>query len=129
MTDSQFPESKNTIMVVDDDADLVTVLTIMLEQSEYNVRHAYNGLQLFSGLEGEKPDLIILDLMMPYMDGLEVLDRLKADQETSSIPVILLTAEDEFENIMSGYKKGADYYITKPFTKSQLVNSIDAILS
>ncbi|MCZ6450122.1 MAG: response regulator, partial [Deltaproteobacteria bacterium] len=59
----------------------------------------------------------------------EVLERLKADQETSSIPVILLTAQDEFENIMSGYKKGADYYITKPFTKSQLVNSIDAILS
>ncbi len=129
MTDSQFPESKNTIMVVDDDPDLVTVLTIMLEQSEYNVRHAYNGLQLFSGLEGEKPDLIILDLMMPHMDGFEVLERLKADQETSSIPVILLTAQDEFENIMSGYKKGADYYITKPFTKSQLVNSIDAILS
>ncbi len=129
MTDSDFSESKNTIMVVDDDPDLVTVLTIMLEQSEYNVRYAYNGMQLFSGLEGEKPDLIILDLMMPHMDGFEVLERLKADQETSSIPVILLTAQDEFENIISGYKKGADYYITKPFTKSQLVNSIDAILS
>ncbi len=129
MTDSDFSESKNTIMVVDDDPDLVTVLTIMLEQSEYNVRHAYNGMQLFSGLEGEKPDLIILDLMMPHMDGFEVLERLKSDQETSSIPVILLTAQDEFENIISGYKKGADYYITKPFTKSQLVNSIDAILS
>ena len=129
MTDSQFPESKNTIMVVDDDPDIVTVLTIMLEQNEYNVRHAYSGRQLFSGLEGQKPDLIILDLMMPHMDGFEVLERLKADQETSSIPVILLTAQDEFENIMSGYKKGADYYITKPFTKSQLVNSIDSILS
>ena len=129
MTDSQFPESKNTIMVVDDDPDIVTVLTIMLEQNEYNVRHAYSGMQLFSGLEGQKPDLIVLDLMMPHMDGFEVLERLKANQETSSIPVILLTAQDEFENIMSGYKKGADYYITKPFTKSQLVNSIDAILS
>ncbi len=129
MTDSQFPESKNTIMVVDDDPDLVTILTIMLEQNEYNVRQAYSGVQLFSNLEGQKPDLIILDLMMPHMDGLEVLERLTADQETSSIPVILLTAQDEFENIMSGYKKGADYYITKPFTKSQLVNSIDAILS
>jgi len=129
MTDSQFSESKNTIMVVDDDPDIVTVLTIMLEEKEYKVRHAYSGLQLLSDLDGEKPDLIILDLMMPHMDGLEVLDRLKADQETSSIPVILLTAQDEFENIMSGYKKGADYYITKPFTKSQLVNSIDAILS
>ncbi len=129
MTDSQFPESKNTIMVVDDDPDLVTILTIMLEQNEYNVRQAYSGVQLFSNLEGQKPDLIILDVMMPHMDGLEVLERLKADQETSSIPVILLTAQGEFENIMSGYKKGADYYITKPFTKSQLVNSIDAILS
>ena len=129
MTDSQFPESKNTIMVVDDDPDLVTVLTIMLEQNEYNVRHAYSGMQLFSNLEGQKPDLIILDVMMPHMDGLEVLERLKSDQETSSIPVILLTAQGEFENIMSGYKMGADYYITKPFTKSQLVNSVDAILS
>ena len=129
MTDSQFAESKNTIMVVDDDPDIVTVLTIMLEEKEYKVRHAYSGLQLLSDLDGEKPDLIILDLMMPHMDGLEVLDRLKADQETSAIPVILLTAQDEFEDIMSGYKKGADYYITKPFTKSQLVNSIDAILS
>ncbi len=129
MTDSQFSESKNTIMVVDDDPDLVTVLTIMLEQKDYTVRHAYSGMQLFSGLERQKPDLIVLDLMMPHMSGLEVLDRLKANQETSSIPVILLTAQDEFEDIMSGYKKGADYYITKPFTKSQLVNSIDAILS
>ncbi len=116
-------------MVVDDDPDIVTVLTIMLEEKEYKVRHAYSGMQLLSGLDGEKPDLIILDLMMPQMDGLEVLDRLKADQETSSIPVILLTAQGEFEKLMSGYKKGADYYITKPFTKSQLVNSIDAILS
>jgi len=129
MTDSQFSESKNTIMVVDDDPDLVTVLTIMLEQTDYTVRHAYSGMQLFSGLEGQKPDLIVLDLMMPHMSGLEVLDRLKANQETSSIPVILLTAQGEFEDIISGYKKGADYYITKPFTKSQLVNSIDAILS
>ena len=129
MTDSQFSESKNTIMVVDDDPDLITVLTIMLEQTDYTVRHAYSGMQLFSGLEGQKPDLIVLDLTMPHMSGLEVLDRLKANQETSSIPVILLTAQGEFEDIISGYKKGADYYITKPFTKSQLVNSIDAILS
>lgn len=129
MTDSHSQASKNTIMVVDDDPDLVTVLTIMLEQKEFNVKHAYSGPQLFSGLERQKPDLIILDIMMPHMDGFEVLKRLKADQETSSIPVILLTAQEEFENIMTGYKVGADYYITKPFTKSQLVNSIDSILS
>jgi len=129
MTDSLFQATKSTIMVVDDDPDLVTLLRLMLEQKGFNVMCAYDGLQVFAGLEMQKPDLIILDLMMPYMDGLEVLERLKADQETSSIPVILITAQDEFENIMSGYKKGADYHIAKPFTKPQMMTAIDYLLS
>ena len=102
MTDSHLPASKRTIMVVDDDPDLVTILTIMLEQKEYNVRHAYGGMQLFSGLEGQKPDLIILDIMMPRMDGLEVLTRLKGDSNTRPIPVVLLTAKQPDEAIYRG---------------------------
>jgi len=79
-------------------------------------------------LKGQKPDLIILDIMMPEMDGLEVLSRLKAVSDTATIPVILLTAKVQYEDVLGGYKLGADYYITKPFTSTQLVNGINLLL-
>jgi len=129
MTDPNFPSTKSTIMVVDDDHELVTIVRVILEQKGFNVRCAYNGSQLFAGLDEHKPDLIILDIMMPEMDGLEVLRRLKAVPETSSIPVILLTALDEYEDSLTGYKMGADYYIAKPFTKTQMMTAIDHLLN
>jgi DNA-binding response OmpR family regulator len=129
MTDSHAPDSVNKIMVVDDDPEMVAMVRDILEQNEYNVRCALSSPQLFNGLEEQLPDLILLDLVMPQMDGLEILARLKGDRETSSIPVILLTAQDEFENILAGYKLGADYYITKPFTRGQLVSGISSVLS
>jgi DNA-binding response OmpR family regulator len=79
-------------------------------------------------LKVQNPDLIILDIMMPEMDGLEVLSRLKAMSETAKIPVILLTAKVQYEDVLGGYKLGADYYITKPFTSTQLVNGINLLL-
>ncbi|MBI4526311.1 MAG: response regulator [Deltaproteobacteria bacterium] len=82
----------------------------------------------FSRLEVQKPDLIILDIMMPGMDGLEVLKRLKSAAETSGIPVILLTAKVQYEEIIEGYKLGAGYYITKPFTKDQWIHGINILL-
>jgi DNA-binding response OmpR family regulator len=129
MTVSHSPDSINKIMVVDDDPEMVTMVQNILEQKEYYVRTALSGPELFNGLEEQLPDLILLDLVMPQMDGLEILARLKADQETSFIPVILLTAQDEFEDIIAGYKLGADYYITKPFTTDQLVSGISSVLS
>ncbi len=128
MTDPNFPSTKSTIMVVDDDHELVTIVRVILEQKGFNVRHAYNGLQLFAGLDKHKPDLIILDIMMPEMDGLEVLKRLKANQGTSSIPVILLTAKVQYEDVLGGYKLGANHYITKPFTRTQLMKGINRLL-
>ncbi len=125
MTDPNFPSAKSTIMVVDDDHELVTIVRVILEQKGFNVRYAYNGLQLFAGLDEHKPDLIILDIMMPEMDGLEVLTRLKGNQGTSSIPVILLTAKVQYEDVLGGYKIGADHYITKPFTRTQLMTGIN----
>ena len=92
MTDSHLPESKRTIMVVDDHQDVVDILRIMLESKGFNVRCAYSGKDLFAGLEDLKPDLIILDIMMHPMDGLEVLRRLKGDPSTAYIPVILQSA-------------------------------------
>ncbi len=129
MTDSHFPASKNTIMVVDDDPDLVTFVRVTLEDNGYNVMCAYNGKQFFDVLEKQKPDLIILDIMMPQMDGLEVLARLKSAPETSFIPVVLLTAMVRYENIIRGYRMEADYYITKPFTETQLMTGINLFLS
>ena len=116
-------------MVVDDNHDLVEVVRLTLESKGFNVRCAYNGQELFTGLEELKPDLIILDVMMPQMDGLKVLTRLKGDPGTASIPVILLTAKVQYEDVLGGYKLGADYYITKPFTKSQLLDGVNSILS
>jgi len=126
---SHFPTTKKTIMVVDDEPAVVTIHHVMLEQQGFNVSHSYSGPELFASLEEQKPDLIILDVMMPEMDGLEVLRRLKAAPETSSIPVILLTALDEYEDSLAGYKMGADYYIGKPFTKTQMMTAIDHLLN
>jgi CheY-like chemotaxis protein len=119
---------KKTIMVVDDNPDIITIVKTILEGKGYNVLSASSGAQLLNLLEGTKPDLIILDIMMPEMDGLEVLSQLKALTETASIPVILLTAKVQYEDVLGGYKLGADYYITKPFTSTQLVNGINLLL-
>jgi DNA-binding response OmpR family regulator len=115
-------------MVVDDHPDLVDVLRMTLESKGFNVRCAYSGKDLFAGLEELKPDLIILDIMMPEMDGLKVLTRLRENSDTASIPVILLTAMVQQEDIFEGYKTGADYYITKPFTSTQVLEGINIML-
>ena len=119
-------------MVVDDSPDLVEILRITLESKGFNVRCAYSGKDLFASLEEQKPDLILLDIIMPQMDGLQVLRRLKEDPSMPFIPVILLTEkaddEDVDEDVMVGYKMGADYYITKPFTPTQVLEGVNLVL-
>jgi len=115
-------------MVVDDNPDIVTIVKTILEVKGYGVQSAFSGQEVFNLLSEQKPDLIILDIMMPQMDGLEVLTRLKEDSGTATIPVILLTAKVQYEDVLGGYKMGADYYITKPFTSTQLINGINLLL-
>ncbi len=129
MTDMNFPASKGTILVVDDNPDVVALVKNILERKGYGVQTAYNGLEVFFRLEEQKPDLIILDIMMPHMDGLEVLERLRGTAETSIIPVIILTAKVQYDDVLESYKLGADYYIFKPFTSTQLINGINLILN
>lgn len=119
---------KRSIMVVDDNPDIITIVKTILEGKGYNVSSASSGPELLNHLKTQTPDLIILDIMMPEMDGLEVLGRLKGATEWASIPVILLTAKVQYEDVLGGYKLGADYYITKPFTSTQLVNGINLLL-
>ena len=128
MTDSPIPASNRTILVVDDNPDIVDILRIMLESNGFNVRCGYSGEDLFASLKEQMPDLILLDIMMPQMDGLEVLTRLKEDPSMPFIPVILLSAKVLDEDVLRGYKMGADYYITKPFTPTQVLDGIKAVL-
>ena len=121
-------DKNKTVMVVDDNPDIVTIVKTILEGKGYGVQSAYSGKEVFNLLTEQKPDLIVLDIMMPQMDGLEVLTRLKGDAATSTIPVILLTAKVQYEDVLGGYKMGADYYITKPFTSTQLLNGINLLL-
>ncbi len=129
MTDSHLQASKRTIMVVDDNPDIVTIVKTILEVKGYGVQSAYSGQEVFNLLGELKSDLILLDIMMPQMDGLEVLTRLKGDVGTASIPVILLTAKVRHDDVLGGYKMGADFYITKPFTSTQLMTGINLFLS
>ena len=128
MTDSYFPASNRTIMVVDDEIEMVKVVRGMLKEKGFNVTCAYDGLQVFYVLKQQKPDLILLDIMMPQMDGLEVLARLKGNPATASIPVILLTEKADDEDVQIGYKMGADIYITKPFTSTEVLEAINLVL-
>ncbi len=119
---------KKNIMVVDDNSDIVTIVKTLLEGKGYRVQSASSGQEVFILLAKQKPDLIILDIMMPRMDGLEVLTRLKSDSNTRPIPVVLLTAKQPDEAIYGGYDIWADSYITKPFTNPQLLNVINRLI-
>lgn len=119
---------KKTIMVVDDNDDFVTVTRGILEGKGFAVVSASNGQEVFQLLQEKKPDLIILDIVMPKMDGLEVLTRLRETPETATIPVILLTAKGQYRDVLLGFKLGTDYYISKPFTSTQLINGVNMVL-
>ena len=115
------------ILIVEDDEALLKILQLLLENT-YDITVAMNGKQGWEMATSQRPDLILMDVMMPEMDGLEVLRLLKGDPKMARIPVILLTAKVGDENIYGGYQLGADYYIAKPFTNAQLLNGINMFL-
>ncbi len=115
--------------MADDNPSILNIVKTILEGTGYGVLTADNGLEVFTRLEEQKPGLIILDIMMPHMDGLQVLERLKGTAETSSIPVILLTAKVQQEDMLKGYKLGADYYIPKPFSSAHLINVTNFLIN
>jgi two-component system alkaline phosphatase synthesis response regulator PhoP/two-component system response regulator VicR len=109
-----------TVLVVDDDPQIVRVVEINLTQEGYTVRTAADGEDALAAVAQERPDLIILDVMMPRMDGFETLKRLKADPALAEIPVIMLTARAQDEDVFEGYGTGAKWYLTKPFEPGEL---------
>jgi DNA-binding response OmpR family regulator len=114
-----------TILVVDDEARLVSLVESYLKQEGYRVVTAHDGREALSAARREKPDLIILDLMMPEMDGYEFMRQHRADQNT---PIILLTARVDDEEKVIGLELGADDYVTKPFRPRELTARVRAVL-
>ena len=114
-----------TIMVVDDEKRLVSLVESYLTQEGYRVVSAYNGRDALSVARREKPDLIVLDVMMPEMDGYEFMRKHRADNNT---PIILLTARVDEEEKVIGLEVGADEYMTKPFRPRELVARVRAVL-
>jgi len=120
--------AKGKILVVDDEIYIVHILDFSLGMEGYEVLTALDGEQALDKARVEKPDLIVLDIMMPKLDGYETCKRLKADEATKQIPVILLSAKGRNVDQKVGFEVGADDYITKPFSPRKLVERINAVL-
>ena len=120
--------AKGKILVVDDEIYIVHILDFSLGMEGYEVITALDGEQALEKARAEKPDLIVLDIMMPKLDGYETCKILKAEPETKDIPVILLSAKGRNVDQKIGFEVGADDYITKPFSPRKLVERINAIL-
>ena len=117
-----------TILVVDDDPVIQRLLTVNFEMEGYRVTTAGDGVDGLAQIAADRPDLVLVDVKMPRMDGLEVVRRLKADDRTSAIPLILLSAKAQSTDISAGMDSGADDYVTKPFDPLELLDKVAALI-
>jgi len=120
--------SKGKILVVDDEIYIVHILDFSLGMEGYEVITALDGEAALEKVKTEKPDLIVLDIMMPKLDGYEVCKTIKANSATQNIPVVLLSAKGRNADQKMGFDVGADDYITKPFSPRKLVERINQLL-
>ncbi|MGZ4352893.1 MAG: response regulator [Gaiellaceae bacterium] len=116
------------ILVADDDEDILALVSLRLRRLGYRVAQAADGEEALAEVARERPALVILDLMMPRVDGYEVIRRLRADPETSSLPVILLSARARSADAAAGLDAGADAYFSKPFRAEELAEAIRGLL-
>lgn len=123
-----FSDTRPIIMIVDDDMDSLLPLKRSLERENYKVVEAYNGQEALQKATTETPDVILLDLMMPGMDGYEVCNRLKKEITSKNTQIIMLTARDDVGDKVRGLELGADDYVTKPFNLSELKARIKTAL-
>lgn len=116
------------ILVVDDDPAVRRLLSQALELEGYSVVIASDGEEALRELPGAAPEVVVLDIMMPRMNGLDVLERIRRDPATATLPVILLTARSSKEDVWDGWQRGVDYYMTKPFDVEELLRFIQHVL-
>jgi DNA-binding response OmpR family regulator len=115
------------ILVVDDEASVVEVVSLYLRKEGFQVRTAHDGYSALAAIRYQLPSLVVLDVMLPQVDGLEIMRRLR-DDPTSDVPVILLTARSQETDRIYGLELGADDYVTKPFSPAELVSRVKAVL-
>jgi len=120
---------KQTILVVDDEKELAALVSLHMKMAGFEVLTAANGEKALELSREEKPDLIILDLMLPKIDGWQVCEQLRQDAVTKDIPVIMLTARTQIEDKLKGFEAGADDYVTKPFSPRELVARVKRVLA
>ena len=118
---------KKKILVADDEIHILNLIKLTLGD-EYDYIDARDGVEVMQKLETENPDLILLDVMMPRMDGFAVCKRLKAAQKTKDIPIILISAKDEDQDVLYGIDLGAAAYVTKPFNKADLSDMVKNLI-
>jgi len=116
------------VLAADDDEDILDLVAFRLERSGYTVIVARDGEEALELAATELPDLAVLDVMMPKVDGFEVTRRLRADEATSRMPIILLTARSQDADVQQGFEAGADDYLRKPFSPDELRARVQAIL-
>jgi two-component system alkaline phosphatase synthesis response regulator PhoP/two-component system response regulator VicR len=115
------------VLVCDDERHIVRLIEVNLKREGFEVVTAFDGKEGLEKVESEKPDLLVLDVMMPYVDGFEVLKSLRRDPKTESLPIIMLTARAQDKDVFEGYSYGADMYLTKPFNPKELVSFVKRI--
>ena len=116
------------IALVDDDQNILTSISISLESEGFDVKTYTNGEEGLNGINESKPDIAILDIKMPKMDGIEVITRIRQNKDTENLPVIFLTSKDDEIDEVIGLRMGADDYITKPFSQRLLIERIKTLL-
>jgi len=117
------------ILLVDDDLDTLRLVGLMLQRQGYQIRAASDGPQALAMVESEIPDLVLLDIMMPDMDGYEVARRLRANPRATDVPIIMFTAKAQIDDKVMGFEAGADDYLTKPIQPRELIAHMKAVLS
>jgi len=115
------------ILAVDDEKHIVRLVQVNLERAGYQVVTANDGKEALQKVADENPDLVVLDVMMPYMDGFEVLQNLRRNPSTRDIPVIMLTAKAQDADVFKGWQSGVDCYLTKPFNPMELLSFVKRI--
>jgi DNA-binding response OmpR family regulator len=119
---------QKVVLAADDDEDILELITFRLERSGYTVVQARDGEEAWNLAQVQPPDLAVLDVMMPKLDGFELTRRMRAKPETERVPIILLTARAQDADVQQGFDAGADDYLRKPFSPQELRARVQAIL-
>lgn len=122
------PDTQHLVLVVDDHPPTVRLIQNALEQEGFSVISAANGAECLIAVHENRPDLVVLDVIMPVMDGFQTLRVLRENRDTKALPVVILSIRDSDQDVLEGWRTGADLYLTKPFRIEDLVAAVKRVL-